>query len=109
MLADKQMKCEEGSGLGSRVQQILIFLEKMKNPTCDGCIIKIYIRFTKNVFLIFLPFFARLAIKFLKSANMTHVKKIGEKFKKVSKDVEFHADFKSFEKGLKMYKKKCYK
>jgi hypothetical protein len=44
------------------------------------------------------PFFARLASKFEKSANMA--KNFFFKVKKVSKNAEFHADFKSIEKVL---------
>jgi hypothetical protein len=43
-------------------------------------------------------FFARLASKFEKSTNMTEKKEILKKSKKVSKNVEFKADFKSVEK-----------
>jgi hypothetical protein len=53
----------------------------------------------QNTFLkIFEPFFACLASKFSKSANMT--KKIFwcKKSKKISKNAEFHADFESVEK-----------
>jgi hypothetical protein len=54
--------------------------------------------FIKKVFSIFEPFFARLASKFEKSINMTFKKIWFEKIKKVSKNTEFHADFKSVEK-----------
>jgi hypothetical protein len=41
VLADKQMKCEGGWGLGSRVQRILLFLENKEPRPCDGCKITI--------------------------------------------------------------------
>jgi hypothetical protein len=51
-------------------------------------------------------FFARLASKFEKSNNMTFKKIFWEKLKKVSKNPEFHADFKSVEKVFKKLTKK---
>jgi hypothetical protein len=58
-----------------------------------------------NTFLIFGavfmgPFFARLASKFEKRTNMTYTNFFFQS-KKVSKNAEFHADFKSIEKSFK--------
>jgi hypothetical protein len=47
-----------------------------------------------------------LASKFEKSTNMTFKKFFVDKIKKVSKNAEFHADFKSVEKVLKIFTKK---
>ncbi len=54
--------------------------------------------FTKYVFWFFEPFFAHLASKFSKSANMTNKNFFWENKKKISKNADFHADFESVEK-----------
>jgi hypothetical protein len=51
-------------------------------------------------FNFFLPFFAHLASKFPKSANMTPNFFLS---KKILKNAEFHADFVSVEKFVKKY------
>ncbi len=59
----------------------------------------------QNTFFdLFEPFFAHLASKFAKSANMTP-----QNFKKISKNAEFHADFEFVEKVIKKCTKKSYK
>jgi hypothetical protein len=56
-------------------------------------------------FYFFKAFFARLASKFSKSANMTK-KNLRKKSKKISKNAEFHADFERVEKVVKKCTKK---
>jgi hypothetical protein len=53
------------------------------------------------VFCFVEPFFAHLASKFAKSANMTPKIFFLTKSKKISKNAEFHADFESVEKVVK--------
>ncbi len=57
----------------------------------------------------FEPFFAHLASKFGKSANMTPKKFFVKKSKKISKNAEFHADFESVKKVDNKCTKKSYK
>jgi hypothetical protein len=60
----------------------------------------------KKVFRFFEPLSARLASKFEKSTNMTQIKFCLKKPKKVSKNAEFHVDFKSVEKMLQKFTQK---
>jgi hypothetical protein len=53
----------------------------------------------KKVFNFFESFFAHVASKFEKSTNMTPPKKFF-KSKKLAKNAEFHADFKSVKKSF---------
>jgi hypothetical protein len=57
-------------------------------------------------FFIFNAVFARLALKFDKSTYMTLKNFLLKKSKKVSKNAEFHADFKSIENFFKKCTKK---
>ncbi len=62
------------------------------------------------VFWFFAPFFAHLASKFAKSANMIPKIFCGKKSRNTYiKNAEFHADFESVEKVVKKYTKKSYK
>jgi hypothetical protein len=62
-----------------------------------------------NMFLTFGAVIARLASKFEKSTNMSLKNIFVEKIKKVSKNAEFHADFKFIGKVFKKCTKKNYK
>ncbi len=88
--------------------EFIFFKENEEYRPFDGCKTEIQDTFTKYIFWFFEPFFARLASKFEKSTNMTFKKNFREKIKKVSKNAEFHADFKSVEQVVKKCTKKSY-